>query len=134
MHAYLEQEVLSFPLLIESAHGISHLKCCGQGSIGRGERCHDCIADGFNHCAAFGGDNAIEDAEMCLHQIECRQIAYPFVELGRPTQIGKHESQTGDLQALINAQGICAVDVTESLVGQQAFCTEKWPICLYKPQ
>ena len=56
---------------------------------------------------------------MPLHQIEGDEIANPLVELGRAFEVGEQERQAGDLQPLVDVERVGAVDVAESLVGQE---------------
>ena len=64
--------------------------------------------------------DVVQHVEMLAHEIEGDEIADPFVELGRTLEIGEQEGQARDLQPLISVERVGAVDVAESLVGQQS--------------
>lgn len=64
---------------------------------------------------------------MRSYQVEGREVADALVEFRRAAQVGEEESKAGDLQPLVHIERVGAVDVAESLVGEQPLGGEKWP-------
>ena len=110
---------------LELAHRVAHAQRRGDRAVGRRECRHHRIADGLDHGAGLGGDDLVQHAEMRPHQIEGDEIADPLVKLGRALEVGEQEGEAGDLEALIDVERVGAVDVAESLVGQQALGGEE---------
>ena len=114
-------------LALRRSHGVTHLERGGDRPIGRREGRHHGVADGLDHRAALQGDDLLQRAKVCPHQIEGRQIADAVVELGGALEVGEQKRQAGDLEALVHVQRAGAVDVEERLVGEQALGRQKRP-------
>ena len=64
---------------------------------------------------------------MLAHQIVGDEIADPLIERGRALEVGEQERQAGDLEPLIDIEGVGAIDVAEGLVGQEPLRGEERP-------
>ena len=64
---------------------------------------------------------------MLPYQLVGNQIADARVKLGRALQIGEQESETDDLETLVDGERVGAVKIAERLIGEDALCCEVGP-------
>ena len=83
MYADLEHQiVVALALLIQAKHGLPHAQRCGDGTIRRGEGCHDRISDRLHHRTRLGGNNFGQHSKMRAHKVIGNQVAHPVVQRG----------------------------------------------------
>ena len=64
---------------------------------------------------------------MLSHQLVSHQIADACVKLGRALQVCEKESETDDLEALVDGKRVGAMQIAECLIGEDALGREVGP-------
>ena len=63
--------------------------------------------------------------EVRLHELVRDEIADALVELGRALEVGEEHGEAGELEPLIDAQRVGAIEIAERLVGEETFGGEE---------
>src|SRR5258705_3282813 len=119
MDANLQVQALVVALGAEIAHRLTHADRGCDGAVRRLECCHHGVANCLHDGAPFGRDDFQQQPEMLVDEIECNEVAYPLIELGRVLEIAEKEGKAQDLEALSDGQRVGLIDVAESLIGEQ---------------
>src|SRR5207248_10752473 len=86
---------------------------------------HARVANRLYDGSAVRRDDFAEETEMRAHQIKRDEIPHLFMKLRRTFQMGKEEGEARDLEPLVDGEGIGAINITESLIGEEALRGQK---------
>src|SRR5512139_2372272 len=104
-------------IVLKFLHGIAHAKRGSNSAVGRREGSHHRVADRFDDCAAFGG-NDLDNPEMLAHKIVGDNSADTVIKRGRALEVGGEEGEAGNLEPLVDVKRVGSIDVAKGLIAQ----------------